>query len=185
MSYNQALDKAWKEIAELTKQKKFSIKLLADDYEIDLNQKNIISLSCNVPAKEYTSIILLHYLIQKLKLKILPIPSGEWIDFRQIQGGDAYYPAFKKRIIDTLLRKYGSQPDKLLELTERITAKRVQFGDIGIMFEALDGVPVLITAWRQDEEFGPQANILFDKSIIKIFCTEDIVVLADIIVHLL
>jgi hypothetical protein len=35
--------------------------------------------------------------------------------------------------------------------------------------------------WRPDEEFGPEANLLFDKSITGIFCTEDIVVLAGII----
>jgi len=32
---------------------------------------------------------------------------------------------------------------------------------------------------RGDEEFGPEANILFDKSITDIFCTEDIVVLSE------
>lgn len=185
MGYNQAKDLAWKEIESLTKDKRFSIKLLADEYEIDLNKKNILSLSCNVPAKEHVSIILLHYLIQKLKLKILPAPMGEWIDFRQLEGGDAYYPAFKKRVIDTLLRKYGAQPEALLELIERLPAKRTQIGDVGVVLEVLPDVPILITAWKADEEFQPEANILFDKCMNKIFCTEDIVVLADLVVHLL
>jgi len=38
---------------------------------------------------------------------------------------------------------------------------------------------------KADEEFGPDANILFDKNISGIFCTEDIVVLTELIVHLL
>lgn len=54
-------------------------------------------------------------------------------------------------------------------------------GDIGIVLEAFQGVPALITLWRGDEEFGPEVNMLFDKSITQIFCTEDIVVLAGII----
>lgn len=185
MSYDQSLEKAWKEILELGKENRFMVKLLADEYEVDLKNKKIVSLSNNIAAKEYISIILLHYLIQKLKLKVLPFPTNEWIDFRQIEGAEAYYPAFKKRIIDTLLKKYGSQPEALLELTERIPAKRVQFGDLGIALEILENVPMLITLWRADEEFGPEANILFDRSIVKIFCIEDIVVLADLIVHLL
>ena len=36
----------------------------------------------------------------------------------------------------------------------------------------------MILIWRADEEFGPEANMLFDESIKRIFCTEDIVVLA-------
>ncbi|MBU2062961.1 MAG: DUF3786 domain-containing protein, partial [Candidatus Omnitrophica bacterium] len=33
--------------------------------------------------------------------------------------------------------------------------------------------------WRGDDEFGPQANIHFDKSVQEVFCTEDIVVFSE------
>jgi len=39
----------------------------------------------------------------------------------------------------------------------------------------------LIKLWRQDTEFGPDANMYFDASIKNIFCTEDIVMLAQIV----
>jgi hypothetical protein len=185
MGYNQAFEKAWNEIANLSEENKFSVRFLADEYEIDSKQKGILSLSCNAPAKEYVGIIILHYLIQKLKSKVLPRVTGEWVEFRQLQGRDAYYPAFKKRVIGTLLRKYGAKPDALLELIGRLPAKKVQLGDIGIVIEAFPEVPILITIWRADEEFGAEADILFDKNIPRIFCTEDIVVLAELVVHLL
>jgi hypothetical protein len=35
--------------------------------------------------------------------------------------------------------------------------------------------------WRGDEEFGPEANLLFDRSITEIFCTEDVVITAEIV----
>jgi len=57
----------------------------------------------------------------------------------------------------------------------------VEQGDIGIVVEAFAKVPAMITLWRKDEEFSPEANMLFDKSITGIFCTEDIAVLANII----
>jgi len=113
MGYEQALGKAWNEIAALSREKKFSLKFLADEYEIDVEQKRVLSLSCNVPAKEFLSIILLHYFIQKQKQRVLPQPSGDWVDFRQIEGGDAYYPAFKKRVTGTLFRKFSTRPDAL------------------------------------------------------------------------
>lgn len=185
MGYKPALEKAWGEIADLTSETKFSLRLLGDEYEIDTDKQTILSLSCNVPAKEYVSIILLHYLIQKLKLKVLPKPVGEWIDFKQMEGGNAYYPAFKKRVIEIILRKYGAHPEALLDLSPSVAFKRAQVGDVGVVIEALPEVPVLITVWRADEEFGAEANILFDKNITKIFCTEDIVVLADLAVRLL
>ena len=166
MSYQQALEKAWSDISNLTKEKRFSIRFLNDTYDVDTQNKTVLSNSCNIPAKEYTSIIILHYLAKKFKLGNLPEPSGQWIDFRQLEGGEGYYPAFKKRTIDKILKKYGSSPK-----------------DISMVVQALEFVPMLITASKADEEFGPDANILFDKTISTIFCTEDIVVLTEIVAH--
>jgi hypothetical protein len=52
---------------------------------------------------------------------------------------------------------------------------------VGIVLEAFERVPVLISLWRPDEEFEPEANMLFDKSITQVFSTEDIVVLAGLV----
>jgi hypothetical protein len=68
-----------------------------------------------------------------------------------------------------------------LEVLTRLPAKRIDQGDIGIVLEAFKGVPVLVSLWRSDAEFGPEANMLFDKSIARIFCAEDIAVLAGFI----
>ena len=72
MGYAQALEKAWMEVSDLAKERNFSVRLLSDSYEVDLNDKAVRSLSCNIPAKEHISIIILHYLIQKLKFEALP-----------------------------------------------------------------------------------------------------------------
>ena len=54
---------------------------------------------------------------------------------------------------------------------------------MSIVLEVTEGVPILISLWRADEEFAANANIFFDRSINKIFCTEDIVVLAEMVAH--
>ncbi len=183
MGYAPALDKAWREISELSEDKACSIKFLSDTYNIDTAKKEVFSVSCNVPAKDHLTILILHYLIKKLELKILPAPAGEWISFKELEGGAGYYPTFKKRTINVVMRKYGSHPEAILGLTERFCAKRVQVGDLGIAIEPFEGVPVLITLWKGDDEFGPEANIHFDKTISQILCTEDTVVMTEFLVH--
>lgn len=185
MSYGPALSQAWSEISALTNIRRFLIKFLSDLYDIDIDNKTILSQSCNVPAKDYVTIIILHYLIRKLKLSILPEPAGEWIDFNSLEGGEAYYPAFRKRTINHILKKYGSRPDELLEAMNRLPAEKARQGDVGIIIYPLEKIPILITVWKADEEFGPDANILFDKNIRDTFCTEDIVVLTEIVAHAL
>ena len=179
MGYDVAINKAWEELARLNPEKGLCVKFLADEYSIDLEAKKVFSLSCNVPAKDFEAIIILHYLIQKLKG--LPPVSGEWLTFREFSGIEGYYDAFRKRSIEPIIRKYGKNPESLLTVTERLPAKKAQGGDLGIVVEAFEGVPVLIKLWKSDEEFGPDANIYFDRSITQIFCIEDIVVLAGIV----
>jgi len=179
MGYEAAINKAWEELAKLNPDKDLSIKFLADEYSIDLENRKVLSLACNSPAKDFYAILILHYAIKQLEG--LPKLSGEWLSFKELSGVEGYYPAFRKRSIEPILRKYGQRPEALLETLEKMPAKRVEQGDIGIVLEAFDRVPAMITLWRQDEEFKAEANILFDKSINRIFCTEDIVVLANII----
>ncbi|MBN1914200.1 MAG: DUF3786 domain-containing protein [Candidatus Omnitrophica bacterium] len=179
MGYEVALNKAWEDLANLNAGNALSIKFLADTYQLDLREKKALSLSCNVAAKDFTAILILHYAAQKLKG--LPDVRGEWLSFKEVSQVEGYLPAFKKRAISPLLRKYGSKPEGIITAAQRIPLKRVDQGDVGIVLEAFEKVPVLITLWRGDDEFGPEANMLFDKNITRIFCAEDIVVLAGII----
>ncbi len=183
MGYQKALELAWEDIRAISDQKRLSVDLLSDTYEIDVDSKTIHSLSCNIPAKEAESIILLHYIAKKIRLKGIPEPSGQWIDFNQLEGGEGYFPAFKKRTIDRIRKKFGQAPEGLLTASERFKSGKGTSGDVGIVFYPLENVPIMISIWKADEEFGPEVNIVFDRDIPAIFCTEDIVVLTELLVH--
>ena len=179
MGYDVAINKAWEELAKLNPAKTLSVKFLADEYSVDLENKRVISLSCNAPAKDFTAILILHYLIQKLKG--LPALTEEWLTFREFSGIEGYYPAFKQRVIEPIIRKYGSSSQGLFSVLTRLPAKKVDLADAAIVLDVFEGVPTLIKLWGKDEEFAADANVLFDRSISAIFCTEDIVVLAGVI----
>jgi hypothetical protein len=185
MGYQEALNLAWTELSGLCIRGPFEVRLLSDVYNIDPENRTVLSSSCNVAAKEQVSLILLHYLLKKIHFgKVFP-EAGEWVDFNQLEGGEGYYPAFKKRTINNLIKKYGSNPGSLLASSERFPCTPAGGSDISIIIRAFDDVPIRITMQKADEEFGPDANILYDKNISNIFCTEDVVVLTEFIVRLL
>ena len=162
MSYEAAKLRAWEELRNLNPAKSLAVKFLADEYSIDLQNQAVVSLSCNVSAKDFYTILILHYAVKKLQG--LPAVTGEWLTFRELSGIEGYFEAFKKRAIEPIIRKYGHKiEDTVIEVL------------------AFEGVPALVKVWKPDEDFGPDANIYFDRSIKEIFCTEDIVVLAGII----
>ena len=175
---------AWEALSETqSKEKVFRIGLLSDNYTIDVDKSTVLSDSRNVPAKEYVSLILLHYLAAKLRLKTLPPQTGTWIDFKELEGGEGYYPAFKKRTITCVLKKYGSNPGSIKDVLRRMPGEESDKGDAGIVINPFKEISILITLSKADEEFGADANILFDQNISDIFCMEDIVVLTEMVVH--
>jgi hypothetical protein len=175
MSYEAALNKAWKEIEWLSAEKNFTLKFFSDEYSVDTANRKIISLSCNVAAKDFVSILLLHYL--ERKIQGLPELSGEWVSFKELESGESYYPAFRKRAIEPILRKYGSNPEAII----KGSSPKIGNADAAVIKEAFDGVLILVEIWKGDDEFKPEANILFDRSISKIFCTEDVAVLGGFV----
>lgn len=179
MSYKVALDKAWGRLKEIDRGDRFEVRFLADEYNVDLASGKVLSLSCNVPPHEHIAVIVMHYLIKKLEG--MPKVTGKWISFQELPGGQGYYDAFKKRAVDPIIRKYGENPEGLISCLGKLPGRKTQHGDSGVVLDAFENVPILITVWGKDEEFSADANIHFDESISRFFCTEDIAVLADIV----
>lgn len=179
MTYAVALEKSWKELEKTAEKNNYQVRFLSDAYDIDLEKKEILSLSCNIAAQDFMAILLLHYLSKKIKG--LPEVKSEWLTFREFSGIEGYYPAFRKRAIEPIIRKYGNNPKGILSVQERLSGKKIEGCDAGLTIDVFEGVPVMIKVWAKDEEFAADANIFFDKSIKEIFCIEDIIVLAGII----
>lgn len=180
MGYDAAILKAWQCLEESGAKGGQTVRFLADTYEVSVDRRAVVSLSCNAPAKDFAAILIVHYLAKRTRG--LPACSGEWLTFREITGIEGYYAAFKQRAVQPIVRKYGKRPWALAETSSRLGAKQaVEDADAAVVIEPFDGVPILIKLWGADDEFGPDAALFFDRSIKTIFCTEDIIVLAQLV----
>lgn len=181
MGYEAAVNKAWEDLKNLSDKDNLSLNLLNDSYEIDLKDRKISSFAFRARAKDFLSILILHYLIGNLKNKYTP--GGEWISFKDIEGGGFYYPAFYEGAIKPVIKKYGSDPQKLPGILNSYRGRLLKEGDVCIELETFDNVFVRVILWKGDDEFGPDATILFDRNLANIFSTEDIAVFLRFIAH--
>lgn len=163
MGYIAAINKAWEGLFSLSPGPRLSLKFLAEEFNVKIQEREVVSLVNNAPAKDFSAILILHYLAQRLKG--LPLLTGEWLTFREFSGIEGYYPAFKKRAIEPIIRKFGNNPEKISSVLEKLPAKKTEGADAAIIVDAFEGVPALIKVWKADAEFGPDANIYFDRSI--------------------
>jgi hypothetical protein len=128
-------------------------------------------------------VLVLHYLIGVYK-NIGVTVSGEWVSFQDIPDGRFYMDAFIKRAKEPLLRVFGNIPGLMPKLAQQLyDASPIEFGDHSVTLLAFPKVPVSLILYEGDDEFLPEANILFDRSISIILSAEDTAWLAGMVVY--
>ncbi len=158
----------------------FIVPFLGEVYEVsypDFEFKNT-----KEPEKEISiieEVLILHY------FKAVPFVDEhfKWISFREIPGTGFYFSAFTKRAIDPLRKVFGFQLEKFEKVSKLLGGKPLDVGDKGFEFWVFPRVPIRLILWMGDEEFPPEANILFRSSIDKILSPEDIVWTASLLVY--
>ncbi len=124
-------------------------------------------------------ILLCHYLLHASGRP----PTGELITFRQIPDGHFYFDAFQRRARDPFLATFGRDPELFLECARTLGGQVAETGDAALTFQVLPRIAIQLILWRDDEEFPPEAGILFDANIQHDLAAEDIAVLTGMLVY--
>jgi len=155
--------------------KEIIIEYLNQSYHITIPNIEVLLTDSQEKVSIRDKVLILHYL---LSAKGAPI-TNRLIAFKELPGGGNYFRTFSKRAIEPLVEHFGEQPHLLIHAAEKLGSRRVVYGDVAVAFNAFSRVPVTIILWHGDEEFPPQANILFDAVISDYLSTYDITVLCE------
>lgn len=122
-------------------------------------------------------IVILHY-----AGSTAPVQAGtQPIGFAEVPSGSFYLDAYVRRAHKPLAAAFGRNPKRLLEAGELIGATKAAFGDASVVVHALPKVPITAVVFGADEEFGAEAKILYEPSIVSYFVTEDVAVLGGFV----
>lgn len=178
MGYDIAVNMAWDALREKGIERS-DVTFLGMKLVVDVAMRKIEVVSGEMTLKDYHQVLILHYLENEGQVETTA--NDTWVSFKELPGGEIYFPAFHKRAVAPLLRKFGSDVHSVIPATERLGAERIEFGTVGVAVAPLEKIRVGIVLWEEDDEFPPECNILFNESIKKILPTEDIAVLAGMI----
>ena len=143
----------------------------------DFEFKNVSEKETAVPIQE--QVLILHYLMAESTKKL----TGNWIAYREITEASFYFSAFVKRAIDPLKKVFGQNIPGLSKAAKYISGKSIDIGDVGFEFKFFPKVPLQLILWEGDDEFSPEANILFDETIGEILSPEDVAWLSGMLVY--
>lgn len=151
-----------------------------------LNQKYIVSYPDGLAtygekegeAPLIITILLLHYLVKASGAEL----AGEWVSFKELQGGAIYIEPFRHRAIIPLVRNFGGRLQDFALAAEKLGGQKGTHGDISYIIPIFPRVRLLCILWRGDEEFPPNGNILFDRTANAYLHTEDYAMLSGMTV---
>jgi len=158
-------------------QKVITVEYLNRQYEVALPDIEISLKDSEEAVPLRDKILILHYLTQA---KGTPL-SNKTITYKELPEGIIYFPTFAKRAIKPLTDHFGKEPRRLIDIAALLGGKKAEYGDAAVTINAFSHVPITLVIWQADEEFRPEASILFDSTISDYLTTEDIHVLCETI----
>ena len=158
--------------------KEFYVNLLGREFAIAHPVYAIRALDGGALPPLPTQTFLLRYLLEAKKAKW----SGEWKTFREMPWGELYIKPYTGRVLTRAAFTFGTRVAKFRAACEKMGAEPVKHGDAGFRFDLIGGYQMQILVWEGDDEFPPNAQILYTDNFAEGFAAEDRVVAGDILI---
>ncbi len=194
VTYEDAINLAWEDLEKRDPQAISTISQIPFDPEKDefimdfLGDRFLISITQRTVKFEngqdvysFLAVLLLHYLVNAKDLDL----TGKLLTFRELEGGDIYYPAFCNRGINKITREFGEKPESFTKAGFNLGAREGKHGDVSLILDVFPKVPVNVVLWEGDDEVPPSSNMLFDSSIRELLPTEDVAVIGGFVAEAL
>jgi hypothetical protein len=146
--------------------------------QLDLETKKFSIQETGAEAPIWLSILCLHYLNSATGEK----PRGQLKHFREFKDGAFYEPAFNRRTKEILIAVFGRDPSPMIEAGLALGGKVLDNGDAAIELPYFPFLPITCVVWKGDDEFPPEASVLFDETAGFYFSAEDMAVAAQMAV---
>ena len=125
-----------------------------------------------------TQTFLLRYLLESRDVAW----TGEWKTFREMPWGEMYIKPYTGRCLTRAAFTFGTRVAAFKVAAEKMGAEPVKHGDAGYRFDLIGGYQMQILVWEGDDEFPPNAQILYSDNFADGFAAEDRVVAGDILI---
>ena len=125
-----------------------------------------------------TQTFLLRYLLESKKAAW----NGTWKTFREMPWGEMYIKPYTGRVLTRAAYTFSFKLAQFSAACQKMGAVKLQHGDAGYQFELLPGFFIQILIWQGDEEFPPNAQVIYSDNFAEGFAAEDRVVAGDILI---
>ena len=161
--------------------KEFYVNLLGRDYAISHPVYVLRALDGGKLPPLSVQTFLLRYLLESKAASW----NGEWKTFREMPWGEMYIKPYTGRVLTRAAFTLGTRVAAFRAACEKLGAEPVKHGDAGYQFRLVGNFWMQILVWEGDEEFPPNAQVLYSDNFAEGFAAEDRVVAGDILISVI
>lgn len=158
--------------------KEFYVNLLGREYIISWPDYGIRVRDGGALPPLPTQTFLLRYLLEGKNTAW----QGQWMTFREMPWGELYIRPYTGRVLNRAAFTFGNRVASFRAACEKLGAVPVKHGDAGFQFDLIGPYRMQILVWAGDEEFPPNAQVLYSDNFAEGFAAEDRVVAGDILI---
>ena len=156
----------------------FTVKLLGRAFAIAHPDYAIRALDGGNLPPLATQTFLLRYLLESKDVAW----AGTWKTFREMPWGEMYIKPYTGRVLTRAAFTLGTRVAAFRAAAEKMGAIPLSHGDAGYQFDLIGGYRMQIMVWEGDEEFPPNAQVIYSDNFETGFAAEDRVVAGDILI---
>ena len=158
--------------------KEFYVNLLGREFAISHPEYAIRALDEGRLPPLPTQTFLLRYLLESKAVAW----AGTWKTFREMPWGEMYIKPYTGRVLTRAAFTFGTRVAAFRAACEKMGAIKLNHGDAGYQFDLIGSYRMQILVWEGDEEFPPNAQVIYSDNFAEGFAAEDRVVAGDILI---
>jgi len=158
--------------------KTFLVTVMGSPYKVSFPQGDVTTAEGQDFDNYKLKTMILRYLLNAKGVKA----TGENISFRDVSGGNVYFASFEGRCLKRFAFTFNYNLEGLKKAMTVLGATPQTTGDMSWRFEVINNMFMTVILWVGDDEFPPEAQILFDANFPTAFSAEDMAVMGDIFI---
>ena len=158
--------------------KEFYVNLLGREYAFAHPDYAIRALDGGALPALPVQTFLLRYLLESRDVPW----NGSWKTFREMPWGEMYIKPYTGRVLTRAAFTFGTRVEAFRAACGKMGAEPVPHGDAGFRFRLVGDYQMQILVWEGDDEFPPNAQVLYSDNFADGFAAEDRVVAGDILI---
>ncbi len=161
--------------------KEFHITLLGREFAISHPAYAIRVMDGGKLPPLPTQTFLLRWLLESRQVSW----GGTWKTFREMPWGEMYIKPYTGRVLTRAAFTFGTRIAAFRTACEKMGALPLSHGDAGYQFDLIGGYQIQLLVWEGDDEFPPNAQMIYSDNFAEGFAAEDRVVAGDILISVI